>query len=281
MIATHPPTASDRLAVCSWSLLPSDPSDLVAKLALTGMSRVQLALDPLRESPAIWGDAATVLEQAGITVVSGMFGCLGEDYSSLESIRHTGGIAPDSSWEQNLSNIRATVPIAAALGIKGVTFHAGFVPHDPNDADFTKMLGRLAAVAEIFAAADMTVGLETGQESAAELAILLEALHCPNIGVNFDPANILLYGQGDPIDALRLLVPWLYQVHIKDAVTSRTRGEWGEEVPVGAGEVNWQAFFPALIAANFAGDFVIEREAGTQRVADIRRAREVVLTWND
>ena len=106
---------------------------------------------------------------------------------------------------------------------------------------------------------------------------MLGTLQCPNLFVNFDPANMLLYGKGDPIQALHLLGQWIRQVHIKDAVSSKIAGEWGEEVAVGDGEVNWQAFFAALHEANFAGDFVIEREAGSQRVLDVGQAREVVL----
>ena len=269
----------NRLAVCSWSLLPEDPGDLAEKLTSTGVQRVQLALDPLRESPSVWGDAESVLEQAGITIISGMFGCVGEDYSTLDSIRQSGGICPDTTWEQNLANISATVPIAVSLGLKLVTFHAGFVPHDPADPDYAKMLTRLAAVSEIFRNEGIAVGLETGQETAEELASLMEVLNDSNVFINFDPANMLLYGKGDPIQALRLLAPWIRQVHIKDAVTSRVPGEWGEEVPVGTGEVNWHDFFSMLEEANYTGDLVIEREAGNQRLIDIRSARELVLKY--
>ena len=200
---------TDRLAVCSWSLLPTDPQDLAAKLSAIGIHRVQLALDPLRESPAIWGNAGEVLEQAGITVVSGMFGCVGEDYSTLDSIRLTGGIAPDGTWEENLANIRATVPIATALGIKHVTFHAGFVAPDPAHSDFAIRVERLAAVADLFRAANIHVGLETGHETAGEQAALLGTLQCPNLFVNFNTANLLLYGKGDPIQAIHLLAQWI------------------------------------------------------------------------
>lgn len=270
-------TPSPRIAVCSWSLLATDPHDLAAKLKSTGIDRVQLALDPLCEDPAVWGETQAVLSQAGITILSGMFGCVGEDYSTLDSIRVTGGIAPDATWERNLQNIRATVRIATKLGLELVTFHAGFVPHDPADPDFSKMVDRLAAVAEIFAAADMTVALETGQETAAGLASLLVALDRSNVTVNFDPANMLLYGKGDPVDAVRVLGRWIRQVHIKDAVQSAVPGTWGEEVAAGTGQVDWPAFFAALAEVGFAGDLVIEREAGDQRVTDIRLARELVL----
>jgi len=268
---------NERLAVCSWSLLPADPHDLVAKLSATGMTRMQLALDPLRENAAIWGDTATVLRQAEVTVVSGMFGCVGEDYSTLESIRVTGGIAPDATWPENLKNIQATAGIAADLGLKLVTFHAGFVPHEPTRPDYQKMLSRLAVVAEIFAARQVQVGLETGQESAAALARLLAALDLPNVGVNFDPANLILYGQGDPVAAIRTLGSLVRQVHLKDAKSTEVPGTWGEEVVAGTGEVNWPEFFRALTEINFAGDIVIEREAGTQSIADVRAAREVLV----
>jgi sugar phosphate isomerase/epimerase len=267
----------NRLAVCSWSLQASTPHELAERLQATGISRVQLALDPLRENPAVWRETAAVLKQAGITIISGMFGCVGEDYSTLDTIRVTGGIAPDETWEQNLENIRATVCIATTLGLKLVTFHAGFVPHDPADPGFTKMVERLAIVAEIFAAADLEVGLETGQETADGLAALLEALNQPNLVVNFDPANMLLYGKGDPIEAVRVLAPWIRQVHVKDANPTAVPGTWGEEVAVGTGQVDWPAFFTTLAEVGFTGDIVIEREAGDQRVADIRTARQVVL----
>jgi sugar phosphate isomerase/epimerase len=266
-----------RLAVCSWSLQPTTPQDLVSKLRAADIHRVQLALDPLREAPATWGDTGRLLAQAGISIVSGMFGSVGEDYSTLDSIRLTGGIVPDATWAENLKNLQATAGIAAHLGLKLVTFHAGFVPHDPADPGYVKMVHRLTEVAGIFAAKKMDVALETGQETAADLAALLVALNRPNLGVNFDPANMLLYGKGDPIQAVRLLGPWIRQVHIKDATQTKVPGTWGAEVPVGMGEVSWPAFFAALVEMNFRGDLVIEREAGTQRVADIRTAREVVL----
>ena len=267
---------SERLAVCSWSLQPADADDLAAKLKATGIRRVQLALGPLRDSLAGWEQTKKLLRQNEIVVVSAMFGCVGEDYSTLESIRLTGGIAPDATWEQNRKNIRASATLAAELGQKLVTFHAGFLPHEESDPAFAKMLQRLTEVADVFAAEKIDVGLETGQETAPVLAGLLQKLNRPNAGVNFDPANMILYNKGDPIEALRTLGPWIRQVHIKDAARTRTPGTWGEEVTVGEGEVDWLAFFATLKQLDFSGNFVIEREAGARRVADVRAAKMVV-----
>src|SRR5690348_1514901 len=112
------PNLTNRLAVCSWSLQPSSPQDLVTKLQATGLHRVQLALDPLREHSALWGSTAGLFHENQIVIASGMFGCVGEDYSSLDSIRLTGGIAPDKTWEQNLKNIQHSARLARELGLK-------------------------------------------------------------------------------------------------------------------------------------------------------------------
>ena len=105
---------------------------------------------------------------------------------------------------------------------------------------------------------------------------LLKILDRPTLSVNFDPANMVLYDKGDPIDALRTLGPWIGQVHIKDGIRTKVPGEWGEEVVVGSGDVDWTAFFAALHEVGFTGDLCVEREAGTTRVADIAAARELV-----
>ena len=270
------PSIHDRLAVCSWSLQPTGPDDLVQKLKATGISRVQLELDPLRDAPKIWGDTEKVLREAGVTVVSGMVRCLGEDYATLDSIRVTGGIAPDATWEQNVKNISAAAAIAKKLGLKLVTFHAGFLPPDESHPTFAKMRQRLDTVADIFMVQNILLGLETGQETAQELAALLHKLNHPNIGVNFDPANMLMYDKGDPVKALHSLAPWIRQVHIKDAKRAKTPGTWGEEVVVGKGEVDWRGFFTTFKHVVFNVNLVIEREFGNSRAADIRAAHDFI-----
>lgn len=266
----------DRLAVCSWSLQAANPQELVSHLKTIGLPRIQLALDPLRESPAVWGNLPALCGEHGVSVVSGMFGTIGEDYSTLESIRVTGGVVPDETWELNWRNILQTADLAANLGLALVSFHAGFLPHDKNDPEYQKLRQRIAQIAELFAAKNIDLVFETGQETADALRDFLEDLGCPNVGVNFDPANMILYGKGDPIEALRVLGPWIRQVHIKDAVAAGQPGSWGSEVTAGTGQVDWKAFFATLENLGYHGKFCIEREAGNQRVADILTARQMV-----
>ncbi len=263
-----------KLAVCSWSLRPTDPLNLIQQLETIGIPRVQIALDPLRENPKVWDALPGLCAKHNVTLVSGMFGTVGEDYSTLESIKRTGGVVPDATWDENWRNIQSVAGIAQKLGLKLVTLHAGFLPHEPTDPDFKKLLQRITLIAELFAAKHIELGFETGQETAETLRAFLQQLNKPNVGVNFDPANMILYDKGDPIAALRVLGPWLKQCHIKDAVRTKVPGTWGEEVVVGAGQVDWRAFFQTLEQLKFNGDLAIEREAGEQRIADIRGARE-------
>ena len=266
----------ERLAVCSWSLQPNSPDELIGKLKQIGIPRVQLALDPIREKPKVWGNAGEQLRAAGFTIVSGMIGFVGEDYTTMETIHATGGVAPDETWDENWDNVPKAAEIAKGLGINLVTFHAGFLPPDDKDPAYAKMHHRLDLIADVFAAKNIDVAFETGQETAAVLLDFLKKLGRKNVGVNFDPANMILYDKGNPLDALRVLGAWLKQIHIKDGTRTKVPGTWGEEVVAGTGEVPWREFFGTLGELNFSGHCCIEREAGNSRVEDIRVAKEML-----
>lgn len=264
-----------RLGVCSWSLEPSSAEDLAAKLERVALKRVQLHLDPLRTGAWEEGPSVARLRTAGVEIASGMMGMAGEDYSSLESIARTGGVRPDSTWTINREAASANAALAHRLGLTLVSFHAGFLPHQAGRERET-LIGRMREMVDRFAAEGVRVAFETGQESAETLLAMLQELERPEAGVNFDPANLILYGMDEPLDALARLAPFVRQVHIKDAIRARTPGTWGEEVVAGTGEVDWNCFFDILREHRLAVDLIIEREAGSDRVGDIRAAAEVV-----
>lgn len=266
---------STQLAVCSWSLRPDDPDHLVRLLGELGLDSVQLALNAHRGSGG--GSAlGDTLRAAGIRIVSGMFGAVGEDYSTLETIRLTGGFVPDATWPENLALAEAAADTALELGLDLVSTHAGFLPDDPSDPAHAQLAARIERIAGIFAERGLRLALETGQEEAGHLDHFLRGLRATNVGVNFDPANMILYAKGDPVAALEILMPHLYQVHIKDAVATSVPGTWGEERVVGQGQVDWPAFLGVLDRAGYSGALCIEREAGPERVADIRRAADFI-----
>ncbi len=268
--------SSSRIALCSWSLRPGDPARLREMLQELEVDAVQLALNPLLEEPPVWGRAVESLRETGIEVVSGMMAMKGEDYSTLESIARTGGVRPDDTWPDNLRRITKVAALAAEAHLRLVTFHAGFLPEDPGSPERRKLLNRLHLVADAFEPLGVGLALETGQERAATLRSVLEEFDREAIGVNFDPANMILYGMGDPIEALAELAPFVRQVHVKDAVATGMAGTWGREVPVGEGDVNWPAFFEIARSLDPPVDFVIEREARARRPADIVKARELI-----
>lgn len=269
-----------RIGACSWSLRPASPLELAAGLAAVGLKGVQLALDPIRRGD--WDEGATREALAGVTILSGMMAMKGEDYSTLDSIRRTGGIRPDGTWAENLAAAKGNAALAARLEIPLVTFHAGFLPHDRGDPERETMLHRLAELCRVYADQGVRIAFETGQESADTLMDVLDdltlrvGLVAP--GVNFDPANMILYGMGDPVDALRRLAPRVLQIHVKDAAPAETPGTWGREVVAGTGAVDWREFFKTYQAARLRCDLVIEREAGPTRVPDIIAAKELIAS---
>lgn len=268
--------SSRRLAVCSWSLAPGGPDELIAALRKLEVPAVQLALVPLVEDRPVWGDAIGRLRRAGIEIVSGMLATVGEDYSTLASITATGGVRPDATWPATLERARRVARIASDERIPLVTFHAGFIPHDGQDPTRGVLIDRLRTVHDLFVAHGVAIALETGQEEADTLLVALADLRRPTAGVNFDPANMILYGMGEPCAALRKLRGWVRQVHIKDARTAARHGEWGTEVVVGTGEVDWPTFLALVGEIAPPVNVVIEREAGATRMEDIARAAELV-----
>jgi L-ribulose-5-phosphate 3-epimerase len=260
------------MGVCSWSLRPKDAASLASSVERLGLSACQLALAPCVIDPGTWADAPQRLADRGVAVVSGMLAMAGEDYSTLESIRRTGGVALDERWPENLDLARRVAEYAAKAGIPLVTFHAGFLPHDRRDPLREKLLGRLRTVAAVFADWGVGLGLETGQERADTLLDALRDVGAGNVGLNFDPANMILYGMGDPVAALSLVAAHVVQIHIKDAKAARMAGEWGTEVVAGTGDVPWAPFLSNVRDRAAHVDLVIEREAGEARERDISQA---------
>ncbi len=265
-----------RIGACSWSLQPRSIEDLALKLAACGLDAVQLALGALRGPEFEPARTLEGLARAGIVVRSGMTSMRGEDYSSLASIRRTGGVRPDEHWEENLANARRDAATARSLGLSLVTFHAGFLPHERTDPERAKLVTRLRTLVDVYAEVGVRVGFETGQETADTLLEVLAELDRPTAGVNFDPANMILYGMGEPVAALERLAGRVFQVHVKDARPAQRTGEWGTEVVVGTGAVDWPRFFDVLDARCPGVDLMIEREAGANRVLDVATAREHV-----
>jgi sugar phosphate isomerase/epimerase len=252
------------ISVCSWSL-----GNDFEKIAATGADYVHLAIAPAL-APGVDAYLAKVRD-ANLTVSATMINFGQEDYSTLESIKITGGIVPDDCWPANRDTVFKAIEVTSEIDEKYLSMHFGFI--DSGDrAKSDKLAYRAKMLADKAGEYRVMLLMETGQESAGELRDFLEKLNHPALGVNFDPANMILYGKGNPVEAVDVLGPWIKHVHIKDALKTQTPGTWGSEVVWGTGEVVADKFLKALKSAGFAGALAVEREGGDDRLGDIKTA---------
>jgi sugar phosphate isomerase/epimerase len=261
------------IGVCSWSLRGADFRDVATKLKSIGLAHTQVAASALLAmDEARRNDELSALRDGGITITAGMINFPGEDYSTIAMIRKTGGYVPDAQWPQRRDLTIRAAELMRQVGVSLLSTHVGFIPTS-RAPEYETITERLRELADKLAEMNVSLLMETGQETASELLQFLNDLARKNVQVNFDPANMILYGAGDPIDAVRVLGRHIRHVHVKDAILSdQPRMKWGSEVPFGAGQVRPRRFLDALEAVGYTGPLVIEREAGDERLRDIRTA---------
>lgn len=260
-----------EIGVCSWSLQVRSIDELKRLLEPLGLDLVQIACgDPHHASWEEGDQMPRAALESHLRFSGAMIGFPGEDYTTPATIERTGGFTDPATRPERIERFRWAVDRTVALGLTDLMGHAGFIPPkgDPRRGD---MLDTLARVAGIAADRGVTFSLETGQESADLLRATLDELKMPNLKVNFDPANMLLYDMGDPIKAVEILGPDIRSVHLKDAKRPTIPGNWGEEVPLGQGQANIPRFLKVLKQVGFSGPLIIEREVGDQsgRLRDI------------
>lgn len=263
------------IGVCSWSA--HNDLKLLAELKeALAIEYMHLSLGPAMEAG---GDAYLdeIISQ-GWKISCAMTGTRQEDYSTLDTIKVTGGIMPDEYWEDNRKSILKAIDLTEKLSVKNLSFHAGFIDYQkPENA--AKLLKRMKEIVDAAQEKGVTILMETGQETADDLKRFLLELDSPAVGVNFDPANMILYARGTPVAAARTLGPWIKHIHAKDAVKTQTPGTWGTEVPWGKGQVGGNSFLDVLKEVGFDGVLAIEREAGESRFDDIKLAADRLSSY--
>jgi len=259
------------IGVCSWSLQVKSVPELKRLMDQLAIDVVQIACgDPHH---AAWEEGDRLPEaacSAGFRMTGAMLGFPGEDYTTPQTIQKSGGFGNPATRAERLERFQWALDRTKALGLSDLMLHAGFIP-EPRDPDRKPFLDTLSKVSDLAKRKEVTIAFETGQETADLLRLTLNELKCPNLKVNFDPANMLLYDKGDPLRAVEILGPDIRSVHVKDANRPTVRGNWGEEVPLGKGQVNIRQFVKTLHKVGYRGPLCIEREVGdqAQRVEDI------------
>jgi sugar phosphate isomerase/epimerase len=201
------------------------------------------------------------LQQLGIRVTCVFAGFEGESYADIPTVQRTVGLVPPETRAARTAELKEIADFAKLLGVDVVGVHIGFVPHDRQSADYRDVVAVAREACDHLQANGQALHLETGQEPADVLLGFLSDVGRNNLFVNFDPANMILYGVGEPLPALELLGRYVRSVHCKDATWSLQPGvTWGEEKPLGQGDVDFPKYLATLDKIGYTGPLTIERE---------------------
>lgn len=201
------------------------------------------------------------LREAGITLTAVFGGFEGESYADIPTTARTVGLVPRETRDARTQEMKEIADFARLLGVSVVALHLGFVPHDTSDPLYGEVLAITRDVCDHCRGNGQALHLETGQEPADALVRFIEDVARDNLFINFDPANMILYGSGEPIAALKKVGRWVRSVHCKDGTWAKRPGhEWGAEVPLGQGNVGIETYLRTLQEIGYTGPLTIERE---------------------
>ena len=244
-----------------------DPLLTVREIKGLGVRCGQLAIPgdlPLEHEATLW---KTALEAERFTLVTVFCTFTGESYADIPTVERTVGFIPAATRAEREARTLEISDFANEIGVKSIACHVGFIPDDVTHPDYMAVRDLVRRVCERAERNGQTFALETGQEPAENLLHFLHDADCQNLRINFDPANLILYGTGEPLPALELLAPFIESVHAKD-------GDWppkdqpnalGVEKPLGQGAVNIPAYVAKLKEIGFTGPLNVEREVEDPR----------------
>ncbi len=197
----------------------------------------------------------------GIKLTAVFGGFAGESYADIPTVEETVGLVPANTRDERLHEMKEISDFARKLNCDVVALHLGFVSHDVESAEYQQTVDVTRELCEYVRSNGQNLHLETGQESADSLIQFITDTACDNLFVNFDPANMILYGTGEPIEALLKIGNRVRSVHCKDAKWADAPGvEWGSEVALGQGDVNLKKYLETLQHIGYFGPLTIERE---------------------
>ena len=227
---------------------------------------------PLEGAAEAWDKALT---EEHFTAITAVCAYIGEDYADIPTVQRTVGLVPHKTRAERIARTKAVSDVARQLGIDSVACHIGFVPENEQEPLYGEIRDVTRELCDYCGTNGQSFTLETGQEPAKVLLRFIEDVKRANLKINFDPANMILYGTGDPIEALDVLAKYVISVHCKD-------GDWpprdkpaalGVEKALGEGSVHVEQFIHKLKEVGYRGVLSVEREEPDQekRTADLRK----------
>ena len=249
-----------------------DPNDAIAKVHDLGLPTCQVFVDEI--DSVLAGRLRQALDKYQTEATSLVVGGPGKEVWDFYDGPLTIGLVPRETRERRIAHIKKASDFAKQCGIDAVQTHCGFIPENPNDPVYKETITAMHEVVAYCKRNGQNFRYETGQETPITLVRAIQDVGLDNQGVNFDLANLILYGKANPVDAIELLAPYIQGIHAKDGLWPTNPRKLGEEVPIGKGKVDFPRIIARLKEINYRGAVTIEREiSGPQQVEDVRAAK--------
>ena len=249
-----------------------NPDLAIAKVHDLGLPTAQILLDNFQ--PEMLTSLRKALESYRVEATSLVVGGPGPEVYDFYQGPLTCGLVPREYRAARLDRIKKASEFAKQCGIPAVQTHCGFIPENPNDILYREVVLAIREAASACKSHGQSFRCETGQETPITLIRAIKDVGLDNVGVNFDLANLILYGKGNPVDAIELFGPYVQGIHAKDGLFPSDPKELGKEVPIGQGKVDFPRIIQRLKELNYQGGVTIEREiSGPQQVEDVKAAK--------
>ncbi len=253
----------------------SNPFDVIARygVATTQLNNWDMSKWTRENAEKVKRD----LKSSGVRLAALWTGYSGTVIWDLIDGPDTMGLIPEYTRKRRIADLKAGADFAAMVGAPAIITHCGFIPETPKCHLYMEVLDALGEIAEYCQKLGLEFWFETGQETPVTLLRTIEDIGLPNLGINLDTANIILYGKGNPVDALDVFGKYVRNLHIKDGVYPQNGHKLGHETPIGQGKVDFEKVITKLHELGFTGELVVEREiTGEQQARDIMTALDYI-----
>ena len=170
------------------------------------------------------------------------------------------GLVPRENRAARAERLKQGIDFCRVAGIPAVHAHFGFIPEDPEDILYKEFIATMKPIGEYALKRGIDIYFETGQETPVTLLRAILDIGTGNLFVNYDTANLVMYGKANPVDGLKVIGKYVKALHAKDGSYPVNPNELGKEVPIPGGEVDFPAVISYLKKLGFKGNITIECE---------------------
>lgn len=255
-----------ELGCIFWAQNDKPAAEQLSALKALGLNCAQLGCSGEFQFEGKAAEWKAACESENFTLLAVVAAYDGEDYADIPTVERTVGFIPPATREAREARTLALSDFGKEVGIPVFACHVGFVPHDKSNANYIAVQAMVRRICDRCATNGQYFHLETGQEPAEVLLDFLTDTGKANLVINFDPANMILYGTSDPVDAMEILKAHIRSVHVKDGDWPAASGQLGTERPLGQGSVGMPRYIAKLKEIGYTGPLVIEREGTTPEI---------------